>query len=281
MLSRDITRPTSFIYTLMGDVVRTYGGEIWIGSLGRLMAEFGLSEAAVRQAVSRTSRQGWMTSRKVGARSYYAMTERGRERVDKVSPRIYEPPDATWDGRWRMLAYSIPEHKREGRDRLRKDLTVLGFAPLGISLWLSPREMLDAAREAARASDLEDCVDTFIGESRGPKGDRELVRSCWDLTRIARDYQDFIDTYEPRLAALRARRPTDAHAFVERAWVVHDYRRFIYLDPGLPLALMPPDWPAVRASRLFRDYYDAVTPQALGFFESIFVPAGDRERVRA
>ena len=276
MPSREITRPTSFIFTLMGDLVRYYGGEIWIGSLGRLMAEFGLSEAAVRQAVSRMSRQGWIGARKVGTRSYYAMTQRGSNRVDRVSPRIYLPPDAAWDGRWRMLVYTIPENKREGRDRLRKDLTVLGFAPLGTSLWISPRDVLDAAREAARASDCEGYVDLFLADSRGPKGDRELIASCWDLDRIAHVYREFIEAYQPRLAAIRAHPRSDSHAFVEREWVVHDYRRFIYLDPGLPLALLPTDWPAAHASRLFRDYYEAVKPQALRFFESIFVPAPDR-----
>ena len=276
MPSREITRPTSFIYTLMGDLVRYYGGEIWIGSLGRLMAEFGLSEAAVRQAVSRMSRQGWISARKVGTRSYYAMTDRGRTRVDKVSPRIYLPPEEHWDGRWRMVAYTIPEHRREGRDRLRKDLTVLGFAPLGTALWISPRDVLDAAREAARASELEGCVDLFLAESRGPKSDRELIAACWDLERIAHDYGEFIAAYETRLAHVRARPPADAYAFVEREWVVHDYRRFIYLDPGLPSSLLPQTWPAARASRLFRDYYEAVKPQALRFFESIFVAAPDR-----
>ena len=274
--NREITRPTSFIYTLMGDLVRYYGGEIWIGSLGRLMAEFGLSEAAVRQAVSRMSRQGWIGARKVGTRSYYAMTDRGRHRVDTVSPRIYLPPTAAWDGRWRMLAYTIPEHKREGRDRLRKDLTALGFAPLGTSLWISPRDVLDAAREAARANDLESCIDLFLAESRGPKSDGGLIASCWDLEKIAREYQDFIAAYEARLIAVRSRVPSDSHAFVEREWVVHDFRRFLYIDPGLPLSLLPASWPAARASHLFRDYYEAVKPQALRFFESIFVGAPDR-----
>ena len=60
---RVVTRPNSFIYTLFGDFVHrdpTAGGELWVGGLIRLMGEFGISEAAVRQAVSRMSRQGWL-----------------------------------------------------------------------------------------------------------------------------------------------------------------------------------------------------------------------------
>jgi phenylacetic acid degradation operon negative regulatory protein len=272
MPARQVTRPSSFIYTLMGDLVRNEGGEIWIGSLTRFMAEFGISEPAVRQAVSRMARQGWMSARKVGNRSYYAMTARGTERVDKVSPRIYHPPDDSWDGQWRLVAYSVPERIRENRDRFRKDLTVVGFAPLGPSLWLSPRDVLDAAREAAAQTGLLEHVNLFVAQSRGPRSDRDLLTSCWDTSVIAQSYHAFIETYERHAATPSS---DDAHAFVAREWLVHDYRKFIYVDPGLPLSLLPHDWPATRASALFRLYYDTLTPGALRFFRSIFRIAPD------
>lgn len=274
---RQITRPNSFIYTLMGDLVRYYGGEIWVGSLTRLMAEFRLSEQAVRQAVSRMSRQGWITARKVGNRSYYAMTERGVERVERVSRRIYLLPENSWDGKWRMLAYTIPERLRNGRDRLRKDLTLLGFAPLSSSLFISPRDSLDAARDAAQAHELTGYIDLFLSESRGPHGDRHIIERCWDLGAIAREYGEFILTYEQRLAELRANHLEDAQAFVEREWLVHDFRKFVYRDPGLPASLLAEDWPARRAGMLFREVYEVLKPQALRFFESVFELAPDRE----
>jgi phenylacetic acid degradation operon negative regulatory protein len=270
--ARQVTRPSSFIYTLMGDLVRYEGGEIWIGSLARFMAEFGISEPAVRQAISRMTRQGWMSGRKVGNRSYYAMTARGIERVDKVSPRIYRPPEDSWDGHWRLVAYSVPERIRENRDRFRKDLTVVGFAPLGPSLWLSPRDVLDAARDAAVQSGILDHVDFFEAQSRGPRGDQDLLATCWNLESIATSYRAFIHTYEHYPVLL----DDDARAFVAREWLVHDYRKFIYVDPGLPLSLLPDAWPAARASALFRSQYDRLTPGALRFFRSIFRTPPDR-----
>lgn len=274
---RQITRPNSFIYTLMGDLVRYYGGEIWVGSLTRLMAEFGLSEQAVRQAVSRMSRQGWITARKVGNRSYYAMTARGIERVDRVSRRIYLLPENAWDGKWRMLSYTVPERARIGRDRLRKDLALLGFAPLSSSLFISPRDSLEAAREAAEAHAMTEYIDLFVAESRGPHGDRHIVERCWDLETIAGEYRQFIGSYERRLEELRANHLEDAQAFVEREWLVHDFRKFVYRDPGLPASLLAEDWPARRAGLIFREVYEVLKPRALRFFESIFLLAPDRE----
>ncbi|HVA28224.1 MAG TPA: hypothetical protein VNF68_08595, partial [Candidatus Baltobacteraceae bacterium] len=173
---RQVTRPNSFIFNLYGDIVQRHvpGGLLWIGSLVRLMASFGLSEAAVRQAVSRMSRQGWLVARKSGNRAFYAVTDRGRRRIEGLSPRIYGPV-VEWDGRWRLLTYSIAEANRERRDRLRKDLSVLGWAPISSSTWLSPRDAIADVRETLEGSGAIDNVDLFVADYAGPHSDRELL----------------------------------------------------------------------------------------------------------
>jgi phenylacetic acid degradation operon negative regulatory protein len=254
---------------LFGDFVHrdpTSRDELWIGGLIRLMGVFGISEAAVRQAVSRMSRQGWLASTKRGNRSYYMLTERGLRRVEAISPRIYGPV-VEWDGRWRMLTYSVAESRREGRDGLRKDLTVLGWAPLSASTWLSPNDAMDAARAAAEANGVLENVDLFVGEYRGPQTDRMLLERCWDLPAIAEQYRDFIARYEPRLQEERAHHALrDDEAFVERMWLVHDYRKFTYVDPGLPSTLLPAHWPGTVAAALFREYYGLISSKAEHFF---------------
>ena len=268
---RIVTRPNSFIYTLYGDFVHRdpkTENELWIGALIRLMAEFGLSEQAVRQAVSRMSRQGWLTARKHANRSYYAVTPRGRERIEAISPRIYGPV-VEWDGRWRMITYSVAETNRDSRDRLRKDLTVLGLAPLSASTWISPADVLADVRIAAQTNDVLQCIDLFEGEYRGPLTDRQLLEKCWDLPAIAAQYEQFVDYYQPRLERERAKNGlSDEGAFVERMWLVHDYRKFAYVDPGLPSTLLPARWPGSLAAALFREYYAAISPKAEYFFKA-------------
>jgi phenylacetic acid degradation operon negative regulatory protein len=263
--TRGVTRPTSFIFTLYGDMVHRLAGDgsLAIGELVRLMASFGISEAAVRQAVSRMARQGWLAGRRVGNRAFYGVTERGRRRIDELSPRIYGPV-IEWDGRWRMLTYNVSEAHREQRDRLRKELAVLGWAPLSSSTWISPAEGLVAAREAAEAAGALGAVDLFAARYEGPLTDRELLEKCWDVAAIARDYREFVARYEPRLAAERATgHLTEERAFVERLWLVHDYRKFVYADPGLPSELLPPHWPGTTAAALFREYYAAVDAKSM------------------
>jgi phenylacetic acid degradation operon negative regulatory protein len=233
------------------------------------MAPFGLSEAAVRQAVSRMSRQGWLAARREGNRAYYAVTPRGRRRIEGLSPRIYGPV-VEWDGRWRLLTYSVGEAQRERRDRLRKELTVLGWAPLSASTWISPADSLQAAREAAEACGVRDDVELFAAEYRGPRSDRELLEKCWNLETIAAAYGEFIARYEPRLARERSGpHLTGQAAFVERLWLVHDYRKFIYVDPGLPSELLPAHWAGTTAAALFREYFAAIDAKSMAYLELV------------
>lgn len=232
------------------------------------MAEFGLSEPAVRQAVSRMSGQGWLAAAKQSNRAFYGLTPAGLQRVRAISPRIYEPA-AEWDGRWRLLTYSIPEITRERRDRLRKDLTLLGLAPLSASTWISPRDVIPAIRDMMDTQALHAHLDIFTADYSGPLGDRELLQKCWDLPAIANAYQEFITYYEPRLNSQRAQPSlTDEEAFVERMWLVQDFRRFVYLDPGLPSALLPAHWPGSVASALFREYYALIGTKAARFYKA-------------
>ena len=54
----------SMILTIYGDYIRQNGNKIWIGSLIRLLKEFGHNEQAVRVSVSRMMKNGLYSLRK-------------------------------------------------------------------------------------------------------------------------------------------------------------------------------------------------------------------------
>lgn len=265
---RQVARPNSFIFTLYGDMVAREPGDgaLWIGALIRLMGPFGVTPAAVRQAVSRMSRQGWLAASRRRNRAYYRVTERGRRRIEELSPRIYGPV-IEWDGRWRLLSYAIGEANRKRRERLRQELSALGWAQLSPSTWISPSDTIAAARQAALTTGTLDAVNLFTAEYRGPLSDRELLERCWNVGEIAAAYRAFITRYEPRLRRERERADlSDEAAFVERLWLVHDYRKFAYLDPGLPSELLSAHWPGTTAAALFRELYSAVVAKSQRYF---------------
>ena len=273
-ITREVLRPNSFIFNIFGDIVARRAGEqrVALAGLVALMEALGVSEAAVRQSVSRMARQGWLQAERSGNRAYYAATARGKRRIEELSPRIYGPL-VDWDGRWRMLVYSVEEERRDRRDRLRKELAVLGWAPLATSTWISPNCDLTAAAAIAAEAGASENIALFESTHRGPGADAGLVTACWDLAGIAAAYVRFSELYRPRLEAERAKRSFDDEAaFVERLWLIHDYRKFTYLDPALPSVLLPAHWPGSTAAAIFREYYALLLERSNRFFELAGAP---------
>src|SRR5947208_16446858 len=131
-----MARPQSRMFTLYGDYIMHRGGEIWVGSLIQIAGQFGLSQQAVRSAISRMSQHGWLKVRRVGNRSYYGATNRTRRLLEEGKRRIFANRSGPWDHQWRILVYSIPERKRELRTELRKQLAWVGYGPLSRGSWI-------------------------------------------------------------------------------------------------------------------------------------------------
>lgn len=263
----------SLLFDLWGDYIRHVGGEAWTSTLARFVAEFGVNEAALRQALSRMSRQGWVQARRVASRSCYSLTDRGKRRMTQACRRVYSPADTPWDGLWRVFVYSIPEEQRAKRDDLRKELAWTGFAPVAPGTWISPNPLEEAMQELIARYDLAPYVSTFAATHTGPETPQELVQRCWDLAGITASYDQFIARWAPRLERYaRDRDLPDDRCFVERIELVHDYRKFLFVDPGLPSELLPTTWRGLDARRLFQTYYTLLDPCALRFMNSVFEP---------
>src|SRR5579864_2371055 len=278
-----ITRPASarsLLVTVWGDTVRPRGGEIGAVTLIRLMAPLGISPRAVRAALSRMTRRGWLSRRRTGRRAFYALTPAGALRVEQGVRRVYRTDAEPWDGRWRLFTYVIPETRRAARDRLRRELVWLGLGPLSRSTWVTTRDLADVLRELSEARGLDGAVALFEARNLGPADDRSLVERCWNLDRIAARYRRFIATMRPRAASLRRRMRAgaigDDVCFAEKIWLVHEYRKFLFVDPGLPDRLLPSRRPNREAAALFRRTYNLLAPRADRFAAGVMGRAAER-----
>jgi len=260
----------SMIFTIYGDYIRHYGHKIWIGSLIRLMKEFGHNEQSVRVAVSRMMKQGWLNSEKKGNKSYYFLTPRGELRMEEAAVRIFKLMPHEWDGKWRMLMYTIPEEKRQIRDELRKELLWSGFGSFSNGCWITPNNLEKEVRLLIDKYDIQAYADLFLSEYKGPQADRELVEKSWPLHEIDGKYQEFISKYSNKYiihqSLMNGGQMTDAECFVERTNLVHEYRKFLFVDPGLPKELLPEVWNGNHAAYLFEQYYKLLAQSASRFF---------------
>lgn len=263
------------IFTIYGDYIRHYGGEIWIGSLIKLLKEFGHNEQSVRAAISRMHKQGWVSSRKVKNKSLYFLTPQGKERMEEAATRIFKLKGSEWDGKWRMLIYSIPENKRGIRDELRKELLWSGFGSIANSVWISPNDLTKQVYILIDKYNIREFVHYFITEYDGPHENQRLVQDCWNLEEINDKYREFIEKFQPKFLEdsekIKSGEMNHAQCFVERTKLVHEYRKFLFIDPGLPEELLPAQWLGTEAADLFSSYYKELAEPASQFFENIFM----------
>jgi phenylacetic acid degradation operon negative regulatory protein len=266
------------IFTLYGDYIRYRGGEIWTGSLIKLLKHLGMSEQAVRSALSRMWKKGWLKRRRIGRRSYYSLTEKSKKLLQVGAQRIFEPEDGEWSGGWHVIVYNIPEEKRQQRNKLRRELTWMGCGAFNTAIWISPYNVTTTVREVSLRLGIEKYVQVFRAEHLGFTEAKELVARCWDLDRINEQYASFLEKYRPMLSRDKERLDdwdqVDApECFTRRFMLLHEYREFPFVDPHLPPELLPSDWLSTEATELFKEYYALLTAKANQFVDSVFEQA--------
>jgi len=267
-------RPRAAMLTLYGDYVLHRGGEIGIGSLVRLLSNFGLSEQAIRSAVSRMCRSGLLKAKRTNRKSYYSLTSEGHSLLTEGAQRIFQRKKSHWDGNWNIVTYSIPERMRQARDRLRLELGWMGYGALGEATWISPYDLTREVKNLLQRLNIEEYVHIFSAQHQGSTEPREIVSRCWDLGKIHQKYADFLTEYRPKLEGqlkrLQAGETIEpSECFVERFKLIHEYRKFPFFDPDLPQELLPENWLRPQAAALFDEYHDSLTEKANEYFDSV------------
>ena len=258
----------SALFDLYGDHLRDRGGTATIAALVKMLAALDIAAPAVRTAVSRMVRQGWLEPVRLPAGPAYALTPRAVRRLDEAAQRIYREL-APWDGHWQLLVIERVRD-RTRRDRLTAGLTYLGYAALSETTWISPRPSseLDSLLEAERVR-AERFRSAYDGDARG------LVARGWDLEGLARAYQRWMRE-ERELTAENTGtgrggdggpEAEDERAFAVRSRLVHEWRKFLFRDPGLPAGLLPRDWPGTEAARFFDSEAARLLPGASRFVD--------------
>jgi phenylacetic acid degradation operon negative regulatory protein len=270
----------SLVFDLFGDYLRYRGGEVRLRGLVSLMGCFDVPEPTVRVVVTRLRKEGWLSSRREGRETLYALTDAAWALLDEGRERIFHRVQGPWDGQWHMVIYSVPEAERGLREQLRKKLAWCGFGPLSAAVWLSPHDRTGLVLEAF-ADEPAVKLDVFRSRSRGTEADRDIAARAWDLEGLDGAYAQLLETYRPRLAAYRAGELQGADALVERMNLVHDYRRFPFRDPDLPPELLPADWNGRRAHEVFLEAHGLLRAPAEACVDALTGSAAIPEEVAA
>jgi phenylacetic acid degradation operon negative regulatory protein len=268
-------RPKSLILDLYGAYIRRLGGWMAVSNLITLMGQLGVDEQAVRSAVSRMTRRQLLVQESAGGVRGYRLSEAALRVVEEGDRRIFSTiQPARLDQGWIVVAFSVPEDERDRRHVLRSRLSWMGFGMVANGVWMAPRRMLPELRDTVERLEFERYVHVFDGTYCGFEDLRSLVRRCWDLDGLRGMYREFLSEWEPVRARWAAGSPDEDElgAFLDYTSVLDRWRRFPYLDPGLPVELLPEGWEGRAAADLFFDLRGRLEKPAVRHVERAAMP---------
>lgn len=264
------------IMDVCGAFLRPLGGWFAITKMVQLMSDLGVDEAATRSALLRMRSRGLLDpERRRGVRGYRLSDEAVPLLLD-AEQRIfgYRVPARLSDG-WVLVAFSVPEDERSKRHLLRSRLAWLGFGNLSNGLWIAPRRMARDVEKSVRELGFERYVMIFEASYYGLAELDRLLQGAWDLTELAAMYAEYVTWARP-LAAHWAdvERPVGRQTFTDYTWNMYNWRKFPYLDPGLPAEVLPAEWAGAQAAELFHQLHGRLEQPATSYVRSVLYGPG-------
>jgi len=190
------------LLTVLGEFVLPTGGSAWTSAFIQAFGRLGVEEKAIRQAIARTGADGWIRPERHGRRTRWWLTPVGDRMLTEGTERIYAfaSSQGDWDGSWLLVLARVPDSDRSARHRLRTRLSWAGLGSVADS-------------------------QIFAAEHRGGGELEILVAQAWDLAAIERQYEEFLAEFAS---------PSAEDPLTRLIELVHAWRRFPSIDPGLP-----------------------------------------------
>jgi phenylacetic acid degradation operon negative regulatory protein len=131
-------------------------------------------------------------------------------------------------------------------------------------VWLSPRS--DRGGEVRQILDQAGLLDgyLFTAEHQGGGSLGTLVGQAWDLDQLTREYDEFIEAFSG---------PVGSDPLVRVIDLVHAWRRFPWIDPGLPAQFLPAPWRGTAAAALFARLHAAWADDAIAEWKQLLARA--------
>lgn len=256
----------SALFDVYGDHLRTRGHRAAVADLVRLLDPIGIAAPAVRTAISRMVSQGWLEPAMVQGARGYAATPQAIRRLEEAADRIYRRRDEAWDGCWQLLLLD-PFPSRAVRAAVLRDLPYLGYAAIDDRVWVSPWVRVELAETLGRAGATATTARALDFDPPASPA------RAWDLEAIGSEYAAWLDDAAATVAAhLAAHADPEEAAFAARFHLVHEWRKFLFTDPGLPPQLLPEDWAGRRATDFFRHEADRLASGSQAFVARTLTP---------
>jgi len=143
----------------------------------------------------------------------------------------------SWDGKWRVILFDLPEKERQSRRKLRNQLQSSGFGCMQRSAWISPDPLEAMAKELRHlAVDAAHLV-LLDATPCGGESSADLVSATWDFGQINGAWKNLDGHLDcaPKNPATSTRESFVRWVTKEQHLLHHCFR----IDPFLPKELFP------------------------------------------
>ena len=256
----------ALLLTILGEFVLPNGGSVWTSTVIETLGLLGVGESNARQAASRLGEEGILAPVKMGRSTRWDLTPRGQRILSAGAERIYEfgSSDQVWDSQWLLVLTSVPEEIREKRHQVNRQLEFAGFGFLSAGVAVSPHADREKETQAIlEALELDPRPLVFRASAGAFLPDREVIGRAWDLDALSGKYEIFLKEFA------RVRPNGGVACFESLVMLVHEWRRFPFEDPEIPLELLPAKWPGKRSKQLFDDRRALWSPAAVDWYRSL------------
>jgi len=239
-------RVWSLIITLFGDAIVPRGGVIGLASIQEIFAQMQIEENAVRTAMSRLAKEGWLKRIKHGRQSFYKLAPEGMGQFESATQRIYAKEDKHWPGEFDLVI--VKPLGSKARDTFKAKMIELGFGSPASDVYIRPA--------CDQPIPTDDTIAMLKSQSQSNEMLRQLVDASWPIESLQAGYESILTKYKSALKGVNAATNiTPMDALVLRTLLIHDWRRVVLKDVELPDALRPDDWAGERARKMVGALY--------------------------
>ncbi|MFE3059405.1 PaaX family transcriptional regulator C-terminal domain-containing protein [Nocardia sp. NPDC059239] len=238
--------------TLVESLVRE-DATIDAGELYDVANALSMSDQQVRHCIKRLVAEGRFIQEGRGRKAVLRATDLTRNSLEPDLDFVrymyaQDRGQASWDGRWHLAAFGVPESARHARDSMRDSIQRLGGAPIQGGLYVSANPWEERIRSAATKLGVTDHITTLtstdlvIGRHVAP---RDIAEQLWPLDRIADGHRRLLVAAEQYLQELRGSSRV-RHLTIAVA-LAAEFTNAMEPDPLLPPQLLPQPWVGTAA----------------------------------
>ena len=222
-------RVGSLVISIFGDLVQPRQQAISVQELLALTSHVGIEENAVRTALSRLSKEGWVERHKDGRHAFYALNESGKATFLQATERIYSHSFVSSFSQWNLGYFEDPIG-------YTKDEMPLGFT-------------LSKHWQLINDEDVHHFAQSRNGSNCMLFPTTAVDTPLWVLDNLlpdalTRHYTDLLADIQPLIEARDALTGlSPLCALTLRFLLIHSWRRIVLRHPLMPQNLLPCDWP--------------------------------------